>query len=245
MTLMDIKMPVPHTEHTVKAFDTDLTALRGLIAELGGRAEKAVEIAMRALATGDVALAQSVIDADRRIDTLEQQVDRQVIQTIALRAPMADDLRELVAALKISGVVERIGDYAKNIAKRVPAIAEGPSIEPASLLPAMADASRQLVDDAFTAFARRDPDLAASVCVQDKAVDDFYNSIFRALITDMIEHPDHIGAGAHLLFVAKNLERIGDHATNIAEMVYFAVTGQAMHDREKGESPIDNLGSPY
>ena len=232
-------MTTSGSEHTVKAFDVDLTSLRGLIAELGGRAEKAIENSMTALASHDLVLAQQVIDEDRRIDALEEQVDRLVIQTIALRAPMADDLRELVAALKISGVVERIGDYAKNIAKRVPMIERNDEIEPASLLPAMAVATRQLVDDAFTAFARRDADLAVSVCAQDKTVDDFYNTIFRSLITYMIDNPRHIGAGAHLLFVAKNLERIGDHATNVAEMVHFAVTGQAMEERERGEDPLE------
>lgn len=227
-----------HNEHTLKAFDGDLTTLRGLIAELGGRAEKAVEGAMTALGNHDLDLARQVIEGDKRIDALEEQIDRMVIQTIALRAPMADDLRELVAALKISGVVERIGDYAKNIAKRVALIDPAQRIDAARLLPAMADATRQLVDDAFTAFARRDADLAVAVCAQDKTVDDFYNSIFRALIAHMIENPEHVGAGTHLLFIAKNLERIGDHATNVSEMVYFAVTGQSMNERERGDDAL-------
>lgn len=220
-------------EHTLKAFDGDLATLRGLIAEIGGRAEKAVEAAMMALANHDLDLARTVVEGDKRIDALEEQIDRMVIQTIALRAPMADDLRELVAALKISGVVERIGDYAKNIAKRVALIDPAQHIDVARLLPAMADATRQLVDDAFTAFARRDADLAVAVCAQDKTVDDFYNSIFRALIAHMIANPEHVGAGTHLLFIAKNLERIGDHATNIAEMVYYAATGMNLPDREE------------
>ncbi|WP_373487035.1 phosphate signaling complex protein PhoU [Blastomonas sp.] len=227
-----------HNEHTLKAFDGDLTSLRGLIAEIGGRAEKAVQDAMLALATHDLALAQQVIAGDAKIDALEDQIDRLVIQTIALRAPMADDLRELVAALKISGVVERMGDYAKNIAKRVALVDANHNIEAADLLPAMADATRQLVDDAFTAFARRDADLAVAVCAQDKTVDDFYNSIFHALIAHMIANPDHVGAGTHLLFIAKNLERIGDHATNVAEMVFFAVTGQSMNERERGDDAL-------
>lgn len=230
------------SEHTVKAFDTDIVELRGLVAELGGRAERAIDEAMEALKNHDLDLAASVVVGDKTIDALEERLDRMVIQTIALRAPMADDLRELVAVLKISGVVERIGDYAKNIAKRVPLIDPDHYAEPASLLPAMADASRQLVDDAFAAFARRDADLAVAVCDQDKTVDDFYNTIFRSLITHMIDNPRHIGGGAHLLFVAKNLERIGDHATNIAEMVYYAVTGQSMEERERGDDPLDDVG---
>ena len=229
------------TEHTVKAFDSDISEMRGLIAEIGGRAEKAIQNAMEALKNHDLDLARQVVREDKQIDALEQKIDRMVIQTIALRAPMADDLRELVATLKISGVVERIGDYSKNIAKRVAVIDPDLHIEPASLLPAMAQAASQLVDDALTAYATRDADLADEVCERDRVVDDFYNSIFRSLVTHMIDNPKHIGAGAHLLFVAKNIERIGDHATNVAEMVYFAVTGQTRAERERGESPLDTL----
>ncbi|MEZ5710704.1 MAG: phosphate signaling complex protein PhoU [Blastomonas sp.] len=227
------------TEHTVTAFDTDIKELRGLIAEIGTRAEKSIEKAMQALGEHDLDLAQQVIDGDRQIDELEQKIDRMVIQTIALRAPMADDLRELVAAMKISGVVERIGDYAKNIAKRVAQVDPAHSVEPASLLPSMARAAAKLVDDAMEAFATRDPDLAEDVIRADKVVDDFYSSIFRSLITHMIENPKHIGASAHLLFIAKNLERIGDHATNVAEMVYYAVTGKTAAERERGDNPLD------
>lgn len=227
-------------EHTVKAFDTDITELRGLIAEIGARSEKAIEKAMHALQTHDLELAEEVVKGDKVIDELEQRIDRMVIQTIALRAPMADDLRELVAAMKISGVVERIGDYAKNIAKRVALVNPAHQVEPASLLPAMANAASKLVDDAMEAFATRDPDLAEDVVRSDKIVDDFYSSIFRALITHMIENPMHIGASTHLMFIAKNLERIGDHATNVAEMVYFAVTGKTLEGREKGDSPLDD-----
>lgn len=227
------------SEHTVKAFDTDITEMRGLIAEIGGRAEKAIELAMKALVDYDLDLAYQVVKDDKKIDALEEKIDHLVIQTIALRAPMADDLRELVATLKISGVVERIGDYAKNIAKRVRLLDSSHHIEPASLLPAMAQAASQLVDDALTAYATRDADLADQVCERDRVVDDFYNTIFRSLVTHMVDNPKHIGEGAHFLFIAKNLERVGDHATNVAEMVYFAVTGENIGEREKGDSPLD------
>lgn len=227
------------TEHTLKAFDLDLTELRGLVAELSGRAEKAIERAIQALANFDVALAEQVVAEDKQIDALERAVDKMVIQTIALRAPMADDLRELVAVLKIANVIERVGDYAKNIARRVALIDPDHRIESAALIPAMGSAALELVDDALTAFARRDPELALEVCARDKVVDDFYNSIFRSLITQMIDNPEYINAGAHLLFVAKNLERVGDHATNMAEMVYFAVTGREPEERERGDSPLD------
>jgi phosphate transport system protein len=144
---------------------------------------------------------------------------------------MAGDLRDVVAALKISGVVERIGDYAKNIAKRVPQLESAAKIEPMSLLPEMARIATGMVHDVLDAFVERDAQAAVRVCERDAAVDDFYDSIFRALLTHMMENPHNIGQSAHLLFVAKNLERVGDHATNIAEMVYFAATGQHMAER--------------
>jgi phosphate transport system protein len=144
---------------------------------------------------------------------------------------MAGDLRDAVAALTISGVVERIGDYAKNIARRVQQLDTAAQIEPVSLLPEMARIATQMVHDVLDAFVNRDAEAAVRVVERDDAVDDFYDSIFRALLTFMMEKPQTIGQSAHLLFVAKNLERVGDHATNIAEMVYFAATGEQMAER--------------
>ena len=223
-------------EHTVKAFDQDIDTLRGLIAEMGGRAEEALENAMNSLIRRDRALAAKVVEEDGRIDTIEAEVEKLVVQTIALRAPMANDLREVVAALKIAGVVERIGDYAKNIAKRVPLIVANRNLEPLSLLPAMGQIAGEMVHDALNAFSARDADLAVAVIERDRIVDDFYNSIFRTLLTYMVENPKMISESAHLLFVAKNIERIGDHATNVAEMVYYAATGQRLPERERGET---------
>lgn len=222
-------------EHTVKAFDQDIDTLRGLIAEMGGRAEAALEGAMNSLIRRDRSLAAKIVEEDARIDAIEAEVEKLVVQTIALRAPMANDLREVVAALKIAGVVERIGDYAKNIAKRVPQIESEHRIEPVSILPAMARMASEMVHDALNAFAARDAEAAIEICARDDALDDFYDSIFRTLVTHMVENPKTISQVAHLLFVAKNLERIGDHATNVAEMVYFAATGTQLADREKGE----------
>jgi phosphate transport system protein len=224
--------------HTVKAFDQDLDQLRAAISEMGGLAEAAIADAMQALVRRDTEAAQKIVERDRKIDQLESEVERAAVQLIALRAPMADDLREVVAALKIAGVVERIGDYAKNIAKRV-ATLEDSKIEPLSLLPEMARIAGEMVHNVLDAFAARDADKAAAVCERDKAVDDFYNSIFRTLLTFMMENPHNITAATHLLFVAKNLERIGDHATNVAEMVYFAARGEHLADREKGGDPSD------
>ena len=221
-------------EHTVKAFDQDIGQLRALISQMGGLAEQAIHDAMKALARGDIALAEQVRAKDKAIDAIEAEVERLVVRVIALRAPMADDLREVVAALKIGAVVERIGDYAKNIAKRVPMIhaAGEERIEAISLLPAMAQLASDMVHDVLDAFSARDAEAAAAVCDRDSALDDFYDSIFRTLVTFMVENPRTISQVAHLLFVAKNLERIGDHATNVAEMVYYAATGGSLADRE-------------
>jgi phosphate transport system protein len=214
--------------HTLKAFDQDLAELRGVIIDMGSFAEAAIEEAMRCLVEHDVAAARVLIEADVQLDELEAEAERRVLELIALRAPMADDLREAIAALKIAGVVERIGDYAKNIARRVRRLPGKGEIEPLSLLPEMAKMAAGMVHDVLTAFAERDPEKARAVCVRDDALDDFYESILRTLLTYMMENPQNIGPSTTLLFVAKNLERIGDHATNIAEMVYFAATGERL-----------------
>jgi len=219
-------------EHTVKAFDEDITRLRGLIAEMGGLAEVSLAEAMEALVKGNSELAKGVIARDKRIDSLEAEVDKLAIRVIALRAPMADDLREVIAALKIAGVVERIGDYAKNIAKSTDKIEGRKKFEPLTLIPAMAEVAGEMVHDVMTAFAARDAALAREVVERDDKVDAFYNSIFRNLVSHMIENPSSSSSAAELLFVARNIERIGDHATNVAEMVHYAATGAYLTDRE-------------
>ena len=226
-------------EHTIKAFDDEIDRLRGLIAEMGGRAEAAIENAMLALQRQDLALAAEVVEGDKRIDAIEAEVEKLVIEVIALRAPMANDLRDVIAALKIVSVIERIGDYAKNIAKRVPLIATNKRLlEPMSLLPSMGQVAAEMVHDVLNAYAARDPDLAQAVVDRDAVVDDFYNSVFRTLVTFMVENPKTISECAQLLFVAKHIERIGDHATNVAEMVYYAATGQTMPERERGGTEV-------
>jgi phosphate transport system protein len=222
--------------HTLKAFDQDIDRLRALISQMGGLAEHAIGEAMRCLVQRDTEGALRVVENDKKLDALEVETERRAVQLIALRAPMAGDLRDVVAALKISGVVERIGDYARNIAKRVPQFESAGKIEPLALLPEMARIATGMVHDVLDAFIQRDADAAVRVCQRDDAVDDFYDSIFRTLLTHMMENPQSIGQATHLLFVAKHLERIGDHATNIAEMVYFAATGQHMAERNRGES---------
>ncbi len=218
-------------EHTVKAFDDDIAQLRASISQMGGLAEQAIADAILALQRNDAELAKRVRDADRTIDAIEAEAERLAVRIIALRAPMANDLREVVAALKIAAVLERVGDYAKNIAKRVPLIVSETRIEPIAILPAMARMASEMVRAALDAFAARDAEAAIRVCESDQALDNYYDSIFRTLITHMVENPETISQVAHLMFVAKNLERIGDHATNVAEMVYFAATGTKLTER--------------
>jgi phosphate transport system protein len=225
--------------HTVKAFDEDLNQLRATICEMGGLAEHAISESMRALVQRDTNAAIRVVEEDKRIDALEAEVEKNAVQLIALRAPMADDLRDVVAALKIAGVVERIGDYAKNIAKRVHILDEVGKIEPLALLPEMARIASEMVHNALDAFVARDEAKAIAVWERDQAVDNFYNSIFRTSLTFMMENPHNITPATHLLFIAKNLERIGDHATNVAEMVYFAATGEHMGERPRGRDSTE------
>lgn len=223
-------------EHTVKSFENEISQLRGLIAEMGGLAEVAIRDAIDALVQRDEDKARIVVANDPRIDALEVEVDRLVVRIIALRAPMADDLREVIAALKISGVVERIGDYAKNIAKRVTSIERKGKIEPLTLIPAMAEIVQGMVRDVLNAYGARDSQLAVEVIRRDDKVDNFYDSIFRNLVSHMMENPATISDAAQLLFVARNLERIGDHSTNVAEMVYFAATGEYCTERDRSDA---------
>ncbi|MGB7374713.1 phosphate signaling complex protein PhoU [Pontixanthobacter sp.] len=212
-------------DHTVKSFDEDITRLRGLIAEMGGLAELSIQEALDALTTSNEDLAAGVVQRDKKIDALETEVDKLAVRIIALRAPMADDLREVIAALKIAGVVERIGDYSKNIAKRIKDIDDAQKFAPLTLLPAMGEIASDMVHDVLSAYAARDPVLAREVIATDAKVDAFYNSIFRNVVSYMVENPATISTAAQILFIARNLERIGDHATNVAEMVHFAATG--------------------
>jgi phosphate transport system protein len=225
-------------DHTVKSFDGEISQLRGLIAEMGGLAEVAIRDSIEALTSHDDDLARQVIAADARLDALEAEVDRLAVRTIALRAPMADDLRDVIAALKISGVLERIGDYAKNIAKRVNEMEGRAKVEPITLVPAMAEIAQGMVRDVLNAYGARDAQLAVEVIRRDEKLDQFYNTLFRSLVTHMMENPATITSAAQLLFVARNLERIGDHATNVAEMVYYAATGEYCSERDTKDTAV-------
>lgn len=228
-------------DHTVKAFDTEIAQLRGLVAEMGGLAEVAIRDAIQALTNHDEDLAKQVVAADAKLDALEAEVDRLAVRTIALRAPMADDLRDVIAALKVSGVIERIGDYAKNIAKRVGALEGRNKVEPITLVPAMAEIAEGMVRDVLNAYGSRDAALAVEVIRRDQKLDQFYNTLFRSLLTHMMESPATITVATQLLFIARNLERIGDHATNVAEMVYYAATGEYCTERDTHTDDTGNL----
>jgi phosphate transport system protein len=221
------------TAHTVRSFDLEINALRSLIGQMGGLAEAQIADAVDALLRRDADAAMAVVARDAELDAMEAEAERMALTIIAVRAPMADDLREIVSALKISAVIERIGDYGKNIAKRVPVLTQTAPIGPMVILPEMARATTAMIRDALDCYVDRDPELASQVMARDQQVDDFYNSLFRSLLTYMMENPHHITSSAHLLFIAKNLERVGDHATNIAEMVYFSVTGEHAGGRPK------------
>ena len=222
------------TQHTVRAFDEDLTRLHGMVSDMGSRAAMSIQLAVKALEQRDLAAAEIIVADDKRIDELEAEIERHVVTTIALRAPMADDLRTMIAALKIAAVLERVGDYGKSIAKRVPILSADRTIDSVPLLVSMSQIVCEMLRDVLAAYVGRDAEKAEEVCARDRKVDEFYNAIFRSSITYMMENPRSISESAHLLFIAKNLERAGDHATNVGEMIYFAATGKHMDEREKG-----------
>jgi phosphate transport system protein len=225
------------TEHTMKAFDADLQDLARLVAEMGGFAEQQINDAVDALDRRDALVAQQVIASDVQIDTLQREIEEKVILTIARRQPMAVDLREIVGALRISNDLERIGDLAKNIAKRVLVLdSEFRSQKVMRGVEHMAELVLAQIKDVLDAYARRDAAKAIAVWRSDEEVDAVNNSLFRELLTYMMEDPRNISICTHLLFCAKNIERMGDHATNIAETVYYMVEGRTLGDeRPKGD----------
>jgi phosphate transport system protein len=225
------------TEHTMKAFDADLQDLARMVAEMGGLAEQQISDAIDALDRRDAMLAQQVIASDVQIDALQREIEEKVILTIARRQPMAVDLREIVGALRISNDLERIGDLAKNIAKRVLALdSEFRSQKVMRGVEHMAELVLAQIKDVLDAYARRDAQKAIAVWRSDEGVDAVNNSLFRELLTYMMEDPRNISICIHLLFCAKNIERMGDHATNIAETVYYMVEGRTLgEERPKGD----------
>jgi phosphate transport system protein len=224
-------------EHLVKSYDQELKRLRNLLTQMGGIVETQVARAADAIMTLDASAATRAVEEDPRVDALEREAEQFVIRLLALRQPLAEDLRHIVAALKITSELERIGDYAANVAKRTMVLAQFSMPYSLSGLAHMAQLVQEHLKTIIDAIGERDPDKAIQVWRSDQVVDDMYNAIFRELITYMMEDPRNITPCTHLLFIAKNLERIGDHETNIAEMLYYAVKGEVLPDvRPKGNN---------
>jgi len=216
------------TTHIVSAFDEDLGKLRNLIAQMGGLAEDQFGKAIEALSTSDRVKAEHIIAADDKIDALEKEVENNAIKLIAMRQPMAADLRAIMVAIRISSDLERIGDLAKNIAKRTLAVNEPLPRSVNAGMNRMADLALEQLADVLDAYASLDTQKANDVWHNDSRIDTLYNSVFRELLTYMMEDARTIGMCTHLLFGAKNIERIGDHTTNIAENIHYLVTGDTI-----------------
>ena len=216
------------SNHIVRAYDEELAALKTLLAQMGGLAEEQLDNAIDALSRRDTALADRVIQNDEKIDILERQIEEKAVLTIAKRQPMARDLREIMVAIRVSSDLERIGDLAKNTAKRTHAMSEALPRKLMSGLIRMGRMAQEELKNILDAYGRNDADLAMEVWRADEDLDALYNSIFRELLTYMMEDPRNISICTHLLFGAKNMERIGDHATNIAENIHYLVHGKTI-----------------
>ena len=224
------------TDHIVSSFAEELSRLSDLLSRMGGLAEEQLENSIEALQKRDSSLAENAIENDRRIDDLHAEVDELAIRLLALRQPMATDLRYIVTGLKVAPIVERIGDYSKNVAKRTIALNQMPPVKPLFTIPRMGRLVREMIKDVLDAFSNNDVAMAREVWARDKEVDDMYDSLFRELLTYMMEDARNITACTHLLFVARNIERIGDLATNIAELIHYQVEGIALdEDRPKAD----------
>ncbi len=225
--------------HIVSAFDSDLQLLNRKIAEMGGLAEEQLSSALKAIAQRDVELAAEVVKGDKKLDEMEMEIEEAAIRTLALRQPVATDLRDTVAALKVASTLERIGDLSKSIARVADILSQH---RPLLVVAPVVRMGRQVLgqlSEVLDAYTSRDTPLAVSVWRRDVEVDVTYNSLFREILTYMMEDPRTIGVCSQLMFVAKNLERIGDHSTFIAEMTYYIVEGEQLgDDRPKGD-PID------
>ena len=222
--------------HIVKSYSQELQRLRDLLTEMGGLVESQVAMATEAIVNKDNEVAMRAVELDRSVDALEHEAEQFVIRLLALRQPMASDLRQIVSSLKVVSALERIGDYAKNVAKRSVVLGQFSLPFPLTGLAAMARLVQENLRLVIDAVSESDEKKAVQVWQSDQAIDDLYNSIFRELVTYMMEDARSITPCTHLLFIAKNLERIGDHATNIAETVHYAVTGEALtEERPKGD----------
>ena len=216
------------SEHLAKYFEDELKRLNSLISRMGGLAEAQLADAIRAVTERDSELAAEVVRGDPKVDDLEREIDDLALRILALRQPMAVDLRAILSALKISAELERIADYAANVAKRSIALNQVAPIRPVAAIPRMGQVVKEMIKDVLDAYVNADVDKAVRVWSRDEELDEMYSRLFRELLTYMMEDPRNITASTHLLFIAKNIERIGDHATNIAEIVHYEITGEEM-----------------
>jgi phosphate transport system protein len=216
------------TEHSIKSYDGELDHLAKSIVQMGSLAEGQFASAIQAIAKRDSELASRVVVGDARIDEIEQEVDALSLRMLALRQPVAVDLRAIISSIKIASEIERIADYAANVAKRALVLNSIQPVRPVSAIPRLGKLVQEIFKEVLDAYIERDAHKAIEAWNRDEEVDDMYTSLFRELITYMMEDPRTITACTHLLFIAKNIERIGDHATNIAELVYFLVNGKTL-----------------
>ena len=225
-------------QHIVAAFDNDLRQIENLVVTMGGLVEQQIENAAKLIVSRDLELAEELIKSDKQVDQIEQEIDELVVRIIALRQPKAQDLRAVLAALKVAADLERIGDYAKNLAKRMDVLATVPPVgSSGKTIRRMCLMVREMVKDVLDAYITRDGASAVEVRLRDEEVDQVHNNLFRTLLTYMLEDPRNITPCMHLLFISKNVERMGDHTTSIAEQITFLITGELPDDdRPKGDT---------
>ncbi len=226
--------------HIMSAYEDELERLNNMVLEMGGRVEIQLSGAIRAMARRDSDSAENLIAADKEIDEIEERINDLAVRTLALRQPMAGDLRIIVSVIKIAGDLERFGDYAKNIAKRTLVVNQSPPIRATGSIPRMAELVQRMLDSVLKAFVTRDATMAEAIWAQDAEVDESYNSLFRELLTYMMEDPRNISAATHLLFVAKNIERMGDLVTNVAETIHFVARGERM-EQERPKRDVTSM----
>tara|TARA_R110000787_G_scaffold95507_1_gene198470 strand:+ start:183 stop:980 length:798 start_codon:yes stop_codon:yes gene_type:complete len=233
-------------DHIVKSYDEELEQLNNDIIKMGGLTEAQIARSIESMVKRDPDLASRVVGDDELVDDLNYAIDIQTMRLLALRQPMALDLRQIVAALRISADMERIADYAANIAKRSITLSSAAPVPPVHSVPRMSRQAQQMLKDVLDAYIARDVEKAIEVWQADKILDDMYTSLFREALTYMIEDPRSISMCTHLLFIAKNIERIGDHVTNISETLYFMVRGERMRQsRPKGGAPVEELALSF
>lgn len=231
-------------QHIVSAFGEELEQLSAALLRMGGLAEVMIRDASRAVVSRDAALAETVIDRDKEMDRMEAEVERKAVRMLALRQPMATDLRNVIGAIKLAGGIERIGDLAKNIARRSLAVMEEDNRTALRGIERMGQAVSRILQVALDAYARRDPVTALTVLEQDDDIDSHYNGLLRSMLVFMAEEPDQLHARSNFLFIVKNLERIGDHCTNIAKVVHFIATGDQISEADLRKTPSSDKEAP-